>query len=616
MARNNNSHGLVPTLAHKRAVEILDPKNTNPESWGGRAGTRWSVELGRAFARAWKNAPRRSHALWFKGMEWMLRFFQPSDFLWFLSAWLKEVPADFEWFLPHHQAARASGPLAELLAEGLSTRRGRRAAQLEDGPGSPVERIGIAPLRQIFEDLLSSDWTVMELPGRSFRHPVRFVLSPPDCLLNTSQQLAVCIIREQARLRAGGNVSRGGVKIRTHVCLVGPSGSGKTHVVSEAAKRMQLPVFAINAQNWIVRGASYKEGVTWEAIQKFVKKNPAGIILIDELNKLNMTHAAQSAWVADVFSELLALLDADAKLLQYGFSGEQLTKLRRSFMVVGAAAFQDLWSTHQRAGISFSGVTLEGMSYVDRIRSQSVVPEELLNRFSDQLLLIDPPTEEEFSRGIRKVRANCRLPALSAKETARLAKEAAASGRHMRWLETYLAGVVHDTPSWWPADAPEDLGNQTSVRAGSPDSLKSFAYMAMAMDRLVEAATRLSVALAADRQAWREVGQRYRASGGRRPLDRAVYGWARAAVLLLKPCIFGNSKLLPKHEAEFFDSERSALLYQKLKELAVQGVAVHLVDPLAQTLSAWLAVTIERRNSLALGEEGSYDHRPWPKTEP
>ena len=306
-----------------------------------------------------------------------------------------------------------------------------------------------------------------------------------------------------------GNIEMvNGVYARPIPLLAGPSGSGKTFLAGQIAEKYGLPMFCINAQNWIVRGAKNDSQVTMDQIQDFVSQNDRGVIFIDELNKLNNTHVSSSAWSADVFSELLAFLDRDQRLEAMGMSG--LTeKLKQNFMIIGAGAFQEQWQAS--AGNTQSiGFGTEAEIQVDRenayvlaIRNQEAVPDELLFRFNDQLIVISPPTAEEFGKRITALRAALSLPSLPEKELIHLAKAAVQSDKCMRWLEGYLSECLSElTPDALAAlatkagelGASETPANERKVSQSAAERKKMIAFRDTCFEHYRISLSNLSVA--------------------------------------------------------------------------------------------------------------------------
>jgi len=234
-----------------------------------------------------------------------------------------------------------------------------------------------------------------------------------------------------------------GISPRTIPLIAGPSGSGKTFLVGTLARKYNLPFFSINIPNWIVRGAKNDSQITLEQLRDFISSNEKGVIFLDEVNKLMNSHLGQSAWTADIFTECIAFLDQDERLEAMGLSG-LLEKLRQNFIIVGAAAFQDEWQQSQKQNSSIGFVASEQFpqdqesSFALTIQKQNTIPEELLFRFNDNLIVILPPTQEEYGRRIASLRSSLLMPELREEELSTLAATAVSSGKAMRWLEGYL----------------------------------------------------------------------------------------------------------------------------------------------------------------------------------
>lgn len=268
--------------------------------------------------------------------------------------------------------------------------------------------------------------------------------------LTASQKRAETQLEFFVTLQAKGIRVVNGIASRPFPMIVSPSGTGKTYLVNRTATRHNLPLFSINVPNWIPRGAKADTQITIGQIKNFVASNSAGVILLDEVNKLTIGHTTDNAWSSDIFAECIAVLDQDARLESMGMEG-LVQKFRRHFLIVGAAAFQDEW---QRSGCAHSAIGFvekkqteqREASFERLVRTQHLMPEELLNRFNDRLIVIAPPTAAEFSDRIRGIRSYLSLTPLNDHDLARLSQEAAASGKMMRWLEGYLSICLTEIP--------------------------------------------------------------------------------------------------------------------------------------------------------------------------
>ncbi|HRJ73206.1 MAG TPA: AAA family ATPase [Terrimicrobiaceae bacterium] len=268
--------------------------------------------------------------------------------------------------------------------------------------------------------------------------------------LTASQKRAETQLEFFMELQTKGIRVVNGIASRPFPMVIAPSGTGKTYLVNRMATRHKLPMFSINVPNWIPRGAKADTQITIEQLKSFVANNAAGVILLDEVNKMTVGHTTDSAWSSDIFSECLAVLDQDVRLETMGMEG-LVQKFRRHFLVVGAAAFQDEWlrsaSASNAIGFVEGEQTQAREAVFERlVRTQHLVPEELLNRFNDRLIVIAPPTAPEFADRIRGIRSFLSLRPLKEPELTRLGQEAAASGKMMRWLEGYLSQCLAEVP--------------------------------------------------------------------------------------------------------------------------------------------------------------------------
>lgn len=265
----------------------------------------------------------------------------------------------------------------------------------------------------------------------------------PDDQLTSSQREAAKSLQFFYRIHSLGISEVNGVKTRPFPMLIGPSGCGKTFLATRLAEKQGLPSFSVNISNWIPRGAKSETQITLDQISAFVQEHDRGVIFIDEVNKLKSRHADDSAWCMDNMNEVLAFLDMDERLVNMGFDG-LLEKLRRGFLVIGAAAFQDEWTlSEEKPSLGFGADSVKKGSredaYEQLVRSQNLVADELLFRFNDRLIIIAPPSREEFAERIVNIRSALGLQALSACEIDHLAQQAVESRKMIRWLEGYAS---------------------------------------------------------------------------------------------------------------------------------------------------------------------------------
>ena len=275
---------------------------------------------------------------------------------------------------------------------------------------------------------------------------VDLTMSEHQLNLTSSQKSASLTLERMWNIKSAGIAKVGGTETRPIPLLVGPSGSGKSAVVRDFAQRKNLPMFSLTATTWIVWGAK-NDDYTMKALATFVSNHSQGIIFVDELNKLRSNHLDNS-WSMSVTTEVMTLLDSDSRLLQLGFNAGLLAKLQNGFMIVGAGAWHDQWmASRHKASAGFGGTEaaaeVDPALFLETISSQTgIIPEELLYRFNDRHILITPPSEAEIAERIALIREPLNLPPLQQEELKKLAAQAVASDRSMRWLEAYAMEML------------------------------------------------------------------------------------------------------------------------------------------------------------------------------
>ncbi len=267
-----------------------------------------------------------------------------------------------------------------------------------------------------------------------------------DCGLTKSQRDGFEKLRFFFELHERRVRTVAGISTRPDPLIVGPSGSGKTFLVTKLAADQSLPMFAVNAQNWIPLGARSESAHTLTQILRFIEMHPRGIVFVDEVNKLTVQHTSDSSWCADVLSEILAFLDMDVRLKPAGFSADQTDHLWENFFIVGGGAFQGEWHGSRSREIGFFEFSAEQKveKYRRAVQTQTQVADELLFRFNTEVIAIEPPTGAEFAERIETVRRALRIPALDEKRLSAVVAEAVESNRMMRWLEGYVVRCMSD----------------------------------------------------------------------------------------------------------------------------------------------------------------------------
>jgi hypothetical protein len=258
-------------------------------------------------------------------------------------------------------------------------------------------------------------------------------------VLSQSQAEAASRLETLLKLKLLG-ASAGGIQVRTHALICGGSGAGKTTAVRLFGERMGLPLAVWTVGGWIPSGAR-QEPNSLEQIGRFVRINKAGIIFLDEIDKLTRHLAGEQYWSASVTQEIFALLDADDRL-GLAFSAEDRAKLRKSYLIVAAGAWQHHWTE----AIKLNEVD-QARAYAELVAQDSGLPEELFFRFSRPLLPIMPPDVGELKEFISRIYADLSISAPGPDRLGELAALALRSGRAMRFLEDFTTQLLAESAS-------------------------------------------------------------------------------------------------------------------------------------------------------------------------
>jgi SpoVK/Ycf46/Vps4 family AAA+-type ATPase len=240
---------------------------------------------------------------------------------------------------------------------------------------------------------------------------------------------------------------------------------GKTHIVRTLAQKVGVPFYSIDASNWFILGSGGAErnGETWAHILNFVDNNEAGIIFVDEIDKVGRADQfTYNSWNQHLRVEIYGLLD---HRIPSGLSmGSDLTqaehdqkraalssRLRHRMMIVGAGAFQDLWENWAKPSI---GLSLNAGSLNREVTNrdiQTVIPPELTNRFAEPIIAMNPLTLEDYRHMLHATaqrlpeNMRSRLVETGLKEIGR----AVETSLGVRWVEGLLLKILvqHDDGS-------------------------------------------------------------------------------------------------------------------------------------------------------------------------
>lgn len=249
---------------------------------------------------------------------------------------------------------------------------------------------------------------------------------PPASILSPGQERVMTKLRPIVTLATSGMISKLPMKPRTSSLIVGPSGMGKSHLARELARDAGLPFWEADVASWIVLGA--KSGnQTLQSLVKWIVNRKSGLIFLDELDKLN----AQGEWTNAIRLEIHDLIDGRLPDGAIDVSGttqlEEFTddqekfvrktmikvdveeKLKNSFMIVGAGAWQQAWQSHgQEIGFHQGQVVRPLAGRIERKQIKESITPEILQRFRSEILFLNPMTEADYLHAMTSLSA--RLP--------------------------------------------------------------------------------------------------------------------------------------------------------------------------------------------------------------
>jgi hypothetical protein len=254
-------------------------------------------------------------------------------------------------------------------------------------------------------------------------------------LLTRSQQAAWNALEETAALYFSGQFRHGRIQPRTSRLIAGPSGVGKSHLVRSFAQEKGYGFLLLTYGSWIPSGAKSGEP-TAETVMKFVAAHERSMVFIDEIDKFS---GLRQEWSVSIQNDLFALLDRTwLQGRSTGVKEEIQRKLRENTWIVAAGTWQELWAVRggAQAAIGFQQPAATGMS--ESIHRAKSIPTELLARFHQEILLLEPMTAPDFAEV-------CRAEGLEEQahelELTLNYEEAEASGLGMRWVEAFLMKI-------------------------------------------------------------------------------------------------------------------------------------------------------------------------------
>lgn len=273
----------------------------------------------------------------------------------------------------------------------------------------------------------------------SLRHITALVTQPNPIVngkfMSISQQETIKALQQYRQLSLK-TCSVLGIRPKTHQLLVGPTGCGKTAAVRALSDVAQVPWIGISCPSWIPFGANQQKP-TLTVLSQFLLENETAIIMLDEIDKACPRGKAlfNYTWTLCIFTEILALLDADQRLLTLGFNATSLSRLQSGrIFIIGAGSWQ-----HSRPKVTAYPGRPSFHSNEISISGSEGIPEEIANRFNSNPLYMTYPSAAEFGFAIELIRKQLQLEKLGILEGIKLAQEAESSNLGVRWLEEYIA---------------------------------------------------------------------------------------------------------------------------------------------------------------------------------
>jgi hypothetical protein len=374
---------------------------------------------------------------------------------------------------------------------------------------------------------------------------------------------------------------------RNKPLIVGPSGVGKTALVRRLCDLQELSLLVVNAGGWIPYGA-YTTPHTLTVIRNFVSRNPRGCLMIDEIDKA-CPHDARTfshSWSLGVFTEIVSLLDGDAKLTTSGWTAEQMIYLRQNFFLIGAGAWQA--TTASREGDA------EKQSYSEKMSSAVGIPEEIVYRFNPKLIELTPPGRRDYAQAISRVRTSLGLQALSAADEQSLLDEAERSRVGMRWVEQYLTQLLIQQPRVRVQVTPSNPKVSEKVRITSRELDKRLAEFRALLVSSQEPVAQLEAKLRCQLQMNR---------GRREKKKRLLFSLAETETMIGLLSDYGNGL---HHDSQFTRAEQrhvERLLYdsgERLFELLIKCISTKSLDlQAAQLLEPCVQVLVLTRRMMA-----------------
>ena len=223
--------------------------------------------------------------------------------------------------------------------------------------------------------------------------------------------------------------------------VIAESGAGKSHVIREASRALGRPYCRVTSSCWVPGGVKDVQP-TLLRIHEWLNENEQGVLHVDELDKLKTGFT--DFYSQAIFGEMLDLLDRSPSqpIRNLEWTPDILQRLQNDVLVIGSGTWQQLWTDGFKPRVGF-GENEDGDTVVASVRrlvaTTDQVPQELLRRFSQTLIVMGPATEEDY----RVSAESLGLSKLASELQVSLDFRAAARSRvGARWLEESMGRLL------------------------------------------------------------------------------------------------------------------------------------------------------------------------------
>ncbi len=195
------------------------------------------------------------------------------------------------------------------------------------------------------------------------------------------------------------------LKLRLNSLIIGASGTGKSWLCETVARDLKADYYKVTRADWIVRGARPGRATVFQILDRLLACDRL-LLFIDELDKCSIDYSRE--WSAGVGVDMLNILDRVFQIPDYLRELESRresppsiaaieAKIRSCLFIVGAGAWQDVFSAQSKSGgLGFNTECQTGSAVtIEAIIKAGLISHELLMRFSGDIIWLNSPDQEE-----------------------------------------------------------------------------------------------------------------------------------------------------------------------------------------------------------------------------